>query len=194
MGGIGYSAGRGTLQTGSMNVEPPQGWYSDILLLQIRIRCGVVIGRDGGMIQSLKLPFWLGLGGNMADGKQPLPWIHIADICSLIKFCIEDKNAEGVYNGVAPQIVTNEDFTKVRVVAQSKQNLINFLLRRLQAFASVLRRPAVLHTPEFVVNLIFGKDRAALLTTGAKIQPKRVMESNFQYRYPNIVDACREVC
>ena len=82
-------------------------------VFQIRIRSGVVIGRGGGMIQSLYLPFWLGVGGKIADGKQPLPWIHIEDICQLIKFCIENKDAKDVYNGVAPQIITNEDFTKV---------------------------------------------------------------------------------
>lgn len=63
----------------------------------------------------------------------------------------------------------------------------------LQAFASVLRRPAIFNTPEFVVNLMFGKDRAALLTTGAKIQPQRAIEHNFKYLYPNVIDACKEV-
>lgn len=80
---------------------------------QVRIRSGVVIGRNGGMIKSMKIPFWCGLGGNIGDGKQALPWIHIDDICELIKVCIEKKEATGVFNGVAPQCVTNEDFTKV---------------------------------------------------------------------------------
>lgn len=60
------------------------------------------------------LPFWLGLGGVIGTGKQPLPWIHIDDLCNLIKFSIENNAASGALNGVAPQIITNEDFTKVR--------------------------------------------------------------------------------
>lgn len=64
------------------------------------------------MIKSMKLPFWFGLGGVIGDGKQPLPWIHIEDLCNLIRFGIENKNVNGVLNGVAPQIISNEDFTK----------------------------------------------------------------------------------
>lgn len=140
----------------------------------MRIRTGVVIGRDGGMIKSMKLPFQLGLGGKIGSGKQPLPWIHIDDLCSLIKFSIEQANVEGALNGVAPEIITNEDFTK--------------------AFSKVLGRPAVFATPEFVITTLFGKDRAALLLSGAKIHPKRTLESGFKYRFAKVIDACKEVC
>lgn len=73
-----------------------------------------MLGREGGMIQSLMLPFWLGLGGRIGGGKQPLPWIHIIDLCELIRFCIETKSIDkAILNGVAPDIITNEQFTKV---------------------------------------------------------------------------------
>lgn len=73
----------------------------------------MVIGRNGGMIKSLKLPFWFGFGGKVGDGNQQLPWIHIDDLCQLIKYSIENKHVSGVLNGVAPDIITNGDFTKV---------------------------------------------------------------------------------
>lgn len=79
----------------------------------MRVRTGVVIGRNGGMIKSLKLPFWFGVGGQIGDGKQQLPWIHIDDLCQLIKYSIENNKVSGVLNGVAPDIVTNGEFTKV---------------------------------------------------------------------------------
>lgn len=79
----------------------------------MKIRTGVVIGRNGGMIKSIKLPFFLGLGGVIGDGSQVLPWIHIDDLCHLIKYAIENKNVTCVLNGVAPHIITNGDFTKV---------------------------------------------------------------------------------
>lgn len=79
----------------------------------MKIRCGVVLGRNGGMIKSLYLPFYLGLGGPVLPGNQPLPWIHIQDLCNLIQFCIEEDQAKDVINGVAPQIVTNREFSKV---------------------------------------------------------------------------------
>jgi len=140
---------------------------------QVRIRSGVVIGRNGGMIKSMLLPFWFGLGSWIGTGKQPLPWIHIDDLCRLIRFSFENKAVSGALNGVAPQIITNKEFTKT--------------------FASVMRRPALMGTPEFTINLVFGKDRAALLTAGAKVNPKRVTELNFKYQYPTAVDACKEV-
>lgn len=80
----------------------------------------------------------------------------------------------GPLNGVAPDIITNEDFTN--------------------AFCQVLRRPAIFTTPAFVIRTIFGQERAALLLSGAKIEPKRVLEAQFKYTYPKIIDACKEVC
>lgn len=78
----------------------------------------------------MKLPFWFGLGGKIGDGKQLLPWIHIDDLCDLIKFSIENKNVNGVLNGVAPQIITNEDFTKVT------NNLVQIQFRLMHFFHS----------------------------------------------------------
>lgn len=144
------------------------------MILKVRIRTGVVIGRNGGMIKQLKLPFSLGLGGIIGDGKQILPWIHIDDLCNLIQHSIEQTNVEGPLNGVAPEIITNQDFTN--------------------AFCHALHRPGIIPTPAFVINTIFGPERAALLLSGAKIEPKRVIECHFKYTFPKIVDACREVC
>lgn len=95
---------------------------------QVKIRTGAVIGRDGGMIKSLLLPFWFGVGGIIGDGKQTLPWIHMADLCNLIKYSIENERVSGVLNGVAPQIITNADFTKVRtlIILQFNKVKINF--------------------------------------------------------------------
>lgn len=140
---------------------------------QVRIRTGVVIGRDGGIIKQIKLPFSLGLGGNLGNGKQPFPWIHVEDLCNLIKFAIEQPNVDGPLNAVAPDIITNEQFTK--------------------EFSKQLRRPAIFAMPEVVIKTIFGEERAALLLTGAKIQPKRPLELNFKFQFPTVVEACSEV-
>jgi NAD dependent epimerase/dehydratase family enzyme len=67
---------------------------------------GVVLGRSGGMIKQLFLPFFLGLGGPVGRGDQYMPWIHIHDMASLFLFAIENDNVQGVLNGVAPQVCT----------------------------------------------------------------------------------------
>lgn len=139
----------------------------------VKIRTGVVLGRDGGMIQNLYHPFFFGLGGPIGEGKQPLPWIHIEDLCRLIKYAIETDAVEGVLNGTAPEIIDNLKFTK--------------------EFAKAMRRPALIKTPDSVFEFIFGKERSVLLTTGPKVIPKRTLATGFTYNYPTIRDACREL-
>uniref|UniRef100_A0A6M2E4B3 Putative nucleoside-diphosphate sugar epimerase n=1 Tax=Xenopsylla cheopis TaxID=163159 RepID=A0A6M2E4B3_XENCH len=125
------------------------------------------------MIKQLIIPFWLGLGGPVGKGTQPLPWIHIDDLTSLIWFCIKEEKLNGIVNAVSPHIITNNDFT--------------------QEFAKALYRPAFIPVPESLLNLVFNEERAVLLTTGPKVEPKRAPEFGFVYKYPDIKSACREV-
>lgn len=140
----------------------------------VKIRCGVVLGREGGMIASLLPPFRCGVGGRVGSGCQALPWIHADDIVGLIRFAIETPAIRlAVLNGVAPQIVTNAEFTR--------------------AFARALRRPAVFPLPEFVVRAIFGEERAVMLLDGPKVMPTETMRYGFRFQYPTIAEACAEL-
>jgi len=139
----------------------------------VQVRTGAVIGREGGMIKSLLLPFFLGVGGPVASGKQYMPWIHLDDMANLIKYSIEN-DVTGVLNAVAPESVTSSQFAKVFAGSFSPP------------------RPAIFPLPEFVLNLIFDKERAVILATGAKIQPKRTLEVGFQYKFPDIKSACKD--
>lgn len=89
------------------------------------IRSGVVLGRNGGMIQQLYLPFYLCLGGPIGSGDQFLPWIHVEDLTRLILFAIENDNVTGVLNGVAPQPITNREFSQVTLIV--KKIMLNYL-------------------------------------------------------------------
>ncbi|KAJ8924563.1 hypothetical protein NQ315_000712 [Exocentrus adspersus] len=137
------------------------------------IRSGVVLGREGGMIKQLYLPFYLGLGGPVGSGSQYMPWIHIDDLTSLIVYAIENKEVKGVLNGVAPRPCTNKDFSK--------------------AFAKALRRPAVIPLPSFVLNLLLNKERAVMITEGQKVLPKKTQAVGFNYKYPDIESACKAI-
>lgn len=93
-----------------------QAQITSNVLFQVIIRSGAVLGRWGGMIKNMFVPFYLGFGGRIGDGSQYLPWIHIDDLTRLIQFAIENDSVSGILNGVAPQIITNEQFTKVTII------------------------------------------------------------------------------
>ncbi|XP_054165245.1 epimerase family protein SDR39U1-like [Oppia nitens] len=137
------------------------------------IRSGVVLGQYGGIIKQIYLPFWFGLGGPIASGKQYFPWIHIEDMINLFMFAIEEDHVTGVLNGVSPQIITNYEFTK--------------------ALGRALWRPTVIPLPEFVVQKLFGKERAVMMTDGQKVIPKRTLDLGFKYLYSDIDNACKHV-
>ncbi|XP_061162347.1 epimerase family protein SDR39U1-like isoform X1 [Saccostrea echinata] len=139
---------------------------------QVILRSGVVLGRDGGLIQNQYWQFYFGLGGPIGKGTQWLPWIHVDDVASLIHFSIFNDHVRGILNAVAPDTVTNEQFSK--------------------AFGAALGRPAILPTPGFVMNLVFGSERSVVVLEGQKVIPKRTLETGFQFRYPKVQDALRQ--
>lgn len=144
----------------------------DLGVRNVFVRPGVVLGRKGGMIQQLFLPFYFGTGGRMGSGTQPMPWIHVKDLAGIIVHAVEDPKVNGVLNGVAPSLVTNQEF--------------------VSAFAGALSRPCFLPVPETVWNLAFGQERASMITKGQRVEPKRTLESGYKFRFPTISKACEE--
>ena len=91
----------------------------------------------------------------------------------MIVHALENDHVTGVLNGVAPEIVTNERFTK--------------------EYAGALWRPAILPTPAFVVNFIFGQERGKLLLEGQKVIPKRTLELGYKFQFPEIRPALADI-
>ncbi|KAM9844816.1 epimerase family protein SDR39U1 [Aulostomus maculatus] len=145
---------------------------------QVVIRAGAVLGRDGGAMKQMLLPFWLGLGGTLGSGRQPFPWIHVSDLAGMIAHALEPDTdvrspSPHVFNGVAPALNTNYEFTK--------------------ELGRVLRRPTIFPVPGFVMNAVMGSERAVVLTQGQKVVPKRTLESGFQFKYPDLTSALKEI-
>lgn len=132
----------------------------------------MVVGRNGGVVQQMYWPFYFGVGGPVASGQQYFPWIHISDIVGLIVFAIENKNVDGIMNGVAPQVISNKDFAS--------------------ALGRAMWRPAILPLPAFVLNAAFSEERAKIMTEGQKVIPKRTEELGYKFKYRDIDSACRE--
>ena len=131
------------------------------------------IGSARGFLPIIRLPFCLGLGAVIGNGRQPFPWIHIEDMVNLIIQSIDDKSMHGKYNGVSPGIVTNREFTEV--------------------FARKLRRPIVWSVPSSVIEFIVGKERSSILLQGQLVKPRRTLESGFEFKFPDIDSALSDL-
>jgi len=130
----------------------------------IHLRIGVVLSRNGGMLQKLLLPFRIGMGGKIGDGKQYLSWISIIDLVQALLFLLEKKPQTGALNLVADEVVTNADFS-----AQ---------------LGRALRRPSFMPMPKFMVRLLFGEMGDALLLGSTRVRSTRLksLGVNLQHR------------
>lgn len=137
----------------------------------VHMRIGVVIGR-GGILARLNPVFRLGVGGPLGSGKQWMPWIHIDDLARCVEWCLT-KPMEGPVNAVAPQAVTNLDFSR--------------------KLAHMLRRPCLLSVPVFALQLVFGKAFVAeVLISSQRIRPKTLEMSGFTWTRSEIDTALSE--
>ena len=135
-------------------------------------RLGVVLGRDGGALKNLLPIFKLGLGGPVSTGKQGFPWIHIDDLLQAYLFVLEHSAVDGIFNLTAPEIITNKQFTAT--------------------LSSVVKRPAVIPVSQFALKLLYG-DGSVALTEGAFVEPYRLKEAGFEFLYPKLEDALRQI-
>lgn len=135
------------------------------------IRTGVVIGRGGGALAKMALPFKMFVGGPIGLGGQPFPWIHLDDVVGLLTAMAEDDGWRGPVNATAPTPVTNKQFS--------------------QALGRALHRPALLPTPGFALRVALGKV-ATILTTGQRALPSVATRRGFAWRYPTVDVALSE--
>lgn len=154
----------------------------------VRLRIGIVlgavergsllgrlwrVGRSRGFLPLVRLPFCLGLGAILGNGRQPFPWIHIDDMVGILLRMLDDAAAEGVYNCVAPDVVSNAEFTR--------------------AFARRLRRPILWSVPPGVIRRLVGAERASILLEGQRIRPKRTLALGYRFRFPAIEAALQDL-
>ena len=138
----------------------------------VALRIGIVLGKEGGAMKMMLPSFRLGLGGPLGDGRQWMSWIHVRDVAGLVLHAIENDTLVGVVNTVSPNPVTNQDFT--------------------QTLAAELKRPALLRVPALALRLVFG-EMSGLLLDSQKVSSKAGV-SGYQFVYPRLNNALREVC
>lgn len=136
------------------------------------LRTGLVIGKNGGFLQPMILPFKLGLGGRLGSGKQWMPWIHIDDHVAICLALLNNAELNGPFNLTAPNPVTNQVFA--------------------QTLASVLHRPASLPAPAWVLKRLLG-EMSELLLGSQRVIPKRMLNAGYQFKFTELDRTLREV-
>jgi uncharacterized protein (TIGR01777 family) len=133
----------------------------------VRMRIGIVLDARGGALPRMLPPFKMGVGGKLGSGKHWMSWIHLDDMAGLFQFALANP-VSGAINGVAPNPVTNADFTR--------------------ALASAVHRPAIFPVPGFALHLLFG-EMGDMLLASQRVAPKAAESAGFKFRFPELAGA-----
>jgi hypothetical protein len=137
----------------------------------VNARIGFVLSPSGGGLKKMLPPFRLGLGGPIGDGRQYVSWVSIEDVTGVILHAVRSQALVGPVNTVAPNPVTNREFTRT--------------------LARILSRPAIFPMPAFAARLAFGELADAILLSSQRVEPARLKASGYEFRHPHLDDALR---
>lgn len=137
------------------------------------LRIGIVLSTEGGALKEMLTPFKMGVGGRVGKGTQYVSWIHLRDLIRVIQFAAENENLSNAVNATAPNPVTNAEFA--------------------EKLGAALHRPSLVPVPEFALRLMFGELADALLLTGARVLPEKLLANDFQFEFERIEDALRDL-
>jgi len=140
----------------------------------VELRIGIVLAKEGGALPSIVTPIKYFIGSPLASGKQTISWIHIRDLCRMILKSIQDDTMTGVYNAVAPNPVSNKEFTKL--------------------VSKIINKPLFMpHVPAFALELILGKQKAASVIQGIVVSSSKIQSKGFEFTYPTLENALNDL-
>ena len=183
---VGYYGNRGN-EVLTEDSEPGSGFLADVCrgweessgparqkgIRVVNLRIGVVLSPAGGALAQMLPHFQAGAGGALGSGQQYISWISIDDLAGIIEYVINDERLAGPVNAVAPHPVTNRELAKT--------------------LGKVLGRPTVMSVPAFAARMALGEVADEVLLASARVEPKRLMESGYSFRYPDLEAALRHV-
>jgi len=137
------------------------------------LRMGVVMSKEGGVLKRLMPLFKFGLGAILGSGNQYMSWITIDDVVRAIEYILTNEDIKGPVNMVAPNPITNREFTKILGI--------------------VLHRPAILRIPAWAIRAVYGEMGKELLLTSTRALPRRLLSSGFDFQFPHLEDGLRHV-
>jgi uncharacterized protein len=136
-------------------------------------RFGIILDAHGGALEKMLTPFRMGIGGRIGDGKQWMSWIALDDVVNGLKFVMEDASIRGPVNFVAPNPVTNAEFTKT--------------------LGRVISKPTIFPVPAFGARLAFGEMADALLLSSQRVKPGVLEDKAFRFKWPTLDAALRNI-
>ena len=139
----------------------------------VNARFGIVLSSKGGALAKMLLPFKLGVGGVIGSGQQYWSWIALDDAIGAIHQALTNDTLRGPMNVTTPHSPTNREFTKT--------------------LGKVLRRPTIFPMPAPVARLALGEMADALLLASARVLPKKLESTGYQFRHPELEGALRHV-
>ncbi len=132
----------------------------------VHLRFGIVLSKSGGALAKVLPLFRMLLGGKLGSGNQYWSWIALQDCVAAIRWLMDQDSAVGAYNLVAPNAITNAEFT--------------------QKLASALHVPAVVPTPAWALRLALGEMADSLLLSSCRVLPRRLLASGFNFEFPEL--------
>ena len=164
--------GQGFMSTLCQDVEQAAQKAADATRVRsVILRLGLVLGR-GGALPALMAPHRVALGATLGSGDQVMSWIHLDDVLSVFKRAMRDTAMQGIYNTVSPHPLSQREFA--------------------QAAAQTLGRPQWLRLPIAPVRLLLG-EMAQLLVDGQQVVPERLQQAGFEFRFPRMLDALKDL-
>jgi len=136
----------------------------------VLLRTGVVLG-NGGALKKMRLPFQLGLGSALGSGKQWMSWIDLQDLAKMYVFALENEKLKGIFNSVAPNPVTNLQFS--------------------QTLAKSLHRPLLpVAAPEMVLRMALG-EMAAIVLDSQRVSAEKILGTGFQFQFNDLSECLK---
>lgn len=142
---------------------------SELGIRCVQLRTGIVLTSKGGALSKIALPVKLGVGSALGTGRQYIPWIHIDDLCNLYLKAIEDQTLHGAYNAVAPDHITNLEFTR--------------------KLARQLNRPFWFpNIPSLALKLVLG-EMSVVVLEGSRVSAEKILAAGFTFQFPDLEGA-----
>ncbi|MDR7079284.1 uncharacterized protein (TIGR01777 family) [Neobacillus niacini] len=136
------------------------------------MRFGVVLGKEGGALPLMALPYKLFVGGKVGSGEQWVSWVHVTDVVRAICFALENNRLSGAVNVTSPSPLQMNDFGKT--------------------IGAVLHRPHWFPVPSFVMKTVLGQ-KSALVLEGQHVMPQVLMEEGFEFTFPSLKPALEDL-